>query len=83
MGREMKVLGNVFSLPEGQVSEPIIGNRGVFVIQVQSRTNPEAAEDLANIKRTESMNMSQRVNSQVYNALQKNAGVKDERAKYY
>lgn len=83
LGREMKVLGNVFSLPEGQVSEPIIGNRGVFVIQVQSRTNPEAAEDLADIKRTESMNMSQRVNSQVYNALQKNAGVKDERAKYY
>ncbi|MEQ9186266.1 MAG: peptidylprolyl isomerase [Cryomorphaceae bacterium] len=83
LGREMKVLGNVFSLPEGNVSQPIHGNRGVFVIQVKSRTSPEAEADLSNIKRTESGNMASRVNSQVYNALKKGAGVKDERGKYY
>ncbi|NQV51722.1 MAG: peptidylprolyl isomerase [Flavobacteriales bacterium] len=83
LGREMKVLGYAFSLPEGQVSKPIHGTRGVFVIEVKTRTNPDAEADLSNIKRTESGNMASRVNSQVYNALKKDAGVKDQRAKYY
>ena len=83
LGREMKVMGYAFSLPEGQVSQPIHGTRGVFVIQVKSRTSPEAEADLSNIKRTESSNMASRVNSQVYNALKKDAGVKDQLAKYY
>jgi peptidyl-prolyl cis-trans isomerase D len=83
LGREMKVLGAAFNLPEGQVSAPIVGNRGVFVIQVASRTIGEVSADLANTKRVESGNVASRVDSQVYNALKEVAGVKDQRARYY
>lgn len=83
LGREMVVLGNAFGLEQGVVSQPIVGNRGVYVIEVQERSKPEAASDLATVKRTESTNMESRVNNQVYNALQEGADIKDERGKYY
>ena len=83
LGREMKVLGTVYGLEAGQVSSPIIGNRGVFVLELVSKNIPEGELDLTSTKRTESSNMSSRVNAQVYEALKKNAGVNDNRAKFY
>ncbi len=83
LGREMKVLGTVYGMDAGEVSNPVIGDRGVFIIELVSKNIPEGELDLTNTKRTESSNMSSRVNSQVYEALKKNAGVQDNRAKYY
>ncbi|MDB9708308.1 peptidylprolyl isomerase [Salibacteraceae bacterium] len=83
LGREMKVLGTAYGMENGQVSSPIIGNRGVFVIELVSKNIPQGDLDLASTKRTESANMSSRVNSQVYEALKKEAGVVDNRAKFY
>ncbi len=37
-GREPKIVGAAFSLPEGQVSPAIAGNNAVFVMMVESRT---------------------------------------------
>lgn len=83
LGRELKVLGHAFGMAEGQVSEPIVGTRGVFVIRVDKKSMGEAAEDLVDIKRTESSNISSRVNAQVNKALEEVFGVEDYRAKYY
>ncbi len=37
-GREPKIVGAAFALPEGQVSSAIAGNNAVFVMMVESRT---------------------------------------------
>lgn len=46
-GREVGVIGYIFSMQEGQVSEPIEGENGVYVIEVTELTmaNPENMTD--------------------------------------
>jgi len=83
LGREMKVLGTVYGMEVGNTSGPVTGNRGVFILELVSKNIPEGDLDITNTKRTESSNMSSRVNTQVYEALKKNAGVVDNRAKFY
>ncbi len=82
LGREMKVMGAAFALEAGEVSSPIEGDRGVYMIEVTAK-QPAGEIDITSIKREESSNMSSRINAGVLQALQKSAGVEDRRAKYY
>ncbi|MEX2596413.1 MAG: peptidylprolyl isomerase, partial [Salibacteraceae bacterium] len=82
LGREMAFLGTVYTLEKGEVSGAIKGNRGVFVVRLDSKT-PAENIDVASIKRQQSNTMSSAVQSKAYNALQQAAGIVDKRARYY
>ncbi|MET1258958.1 peptidylprolyl isomerase [Flagellimonas sp. DF-77] len=82
-GREPFVVGSAFGIGEGQTSELLKGDSGVFLVQVNKKTD---AVDLPNFS-TYSTNLTtsnrNQVNGSVYNALKEGAEIEDNRATFY
>jgi peptidyl-prolyl cis-trans isomerase D len=83
-GNEPEIIGHVFALEQGAISPPLEGEAGVYVIQVVSKTPGAASSDNYGASRADLMQrMAMRVDYEVFTALQKAAGVKDERDRVY
>jgi peptidyl-prolyl cis-trans isomerase D len=82
-GREPLVIGAAFGLTEGQVSKPIVGNNGIYVIEVTKITPADGlpnyqavANRIENTKRTT-------VNTELYKTLKNASEIEDNRATFY
>lgn len=85
-GNEPYVVGYAMTLPEGTTSEPIEGNRGIFVVNVVSKTVPEPRSEYEVYRdelRDARRNQFSNVNLSVYKALKEFANVRDDRSKVY
>lgn len=81
-GAEPAVVGAVFGLEENEVSDPVEGNAGVFVIEVLSRTYNQPAQLSA--QKTQFQNaFRNRVPNEAFRALQENADIEDNRHRFY
>lgn len=83
LGREMKVLGTAFAMQQGAVSKPIQGNRGVFVISVTNIEDAGGEPQLEDEKRTLTEELRSKTQRTLYQALQENSDVVDNRGRYY
>jgi len=82
VGLEPAVIGTVASLDVDQVSEPIKGNNGVFVVMVTSETeNPTGT--LASEQTRLAQTLNYRASSQVFQAHRNAVEIVDKRAKFY
>ncbi|WP_010522073.1 peptidylprolyl isomerase [Aquimarina agarivorans] len=82
-GIEKKVVGTAFALDVNEVSKPIEGNKGVYVVKVTSKTPGQGLasyQGLANQKAEEEARKSR---SALLNALKDNADIEDKRAVLY
>lgn len=84
IGSEPKVVGTAFGLTDGQTSKPVVGNKGVFVVELVKKTIAEGVDNsfqaAANrLGRTK----ANAVNTKLYNALKDAAEIEDNRAKHY
>lgn len=82
-GPEPNVIGKLFTLKKGQLSDPIKGNSGVFVIYVDNFTEAPATNDFRPVRTQLTSMFKQRVTYDVYTALEKNAEVIDTRRLFY
>lgn len=82
-GRELAVIGSIFNLPQGQLSAPIVGNSGVFVVQVQSVTEADNGFNITDLRTDLQGAQGGQVNFRVKPALEKLADVEDNRYKFY
>jgi len=82
-GLEPKVIGAVFATPLGSTSQPIIGNAGVFVVEVTSKSVPEQAVDLDSFKLMMKSAIQNRVEPEVFRAIQESADIKDYRHRFF
>jgi len=83
-GIEPKVIATAVLMEEGQISAPIEGNQGVYVLVVNQKTTDEIAPDqLEQTKKTLEQSNMYRANYQATQALLKNAEIKDTRYKFY
>ncbi len=81
---EPSVAGASLGLAQGQVSKPIVGKSGVYVIKITSTTPGTLAEDALGMeKQMQGFSLQSQVESLFFNALEKNAKVVDERYKFY
>ncbi|MCE2613157.1 peptidylprolyl isomerase [Flavobacteriaceae bacterium D16] len=82
-GREPMVVGTAFAMEEGQVSELVQGESGIFLIEVSKK---EAAAELDNYA-TYAGNLqtanAARVNNAVFTALKNKADIEDNRSVFY
>lgn len=83
LGRELELMGTLFTLKEGQLSQPIIGFQGVFVVVVEKINMPTETKDYSQSKKQSQTTLQYRVDSEVFNALKTNAEIEDNRAKYF
>ena len=81
-GFEPAVAGAATALEANQVSKPVEGNSGVFVIKATSIT-PGTDQDVAANKQKLAAANSYRANMYAFEALRENAKIVDKRAKFY
>lgn len=82
-GPEPRVVGSVFAMEAGSLSEPIRGQNGVFVVEVTRLDEAIVPEDLSATKRQLQTAVSNRVPVDVLQALQNNARIEDNRSMFY
>ncbi|MET3978452.1 peptidyl-prolyl cis-trans isomerase D [Mucilaginibacter sp. UYP27] len=80
---EYKVVGTVFGSQPNKVSKPIEGQQGVYVISLDSFTNPAQLTNNVREKTQLGQTLVQRSQGQVLDALKDKANVKDNRAKFF
>jgi peptidyl-prolyl cis-trans isomerase D len=82
MGQELRVAGMISTLKEGQVSIPIEGQTGVFVVEIETVVPALEAKDYSAIKNQ--LNQSNRaITGKLLEALKDKFGVVDQRYKFY
>ncbi|MDO5607146.1 MAG: peptidylprolyl isomerase [Capnocytophaga sp.] len=83
VGREPKVVGTAFGLKQGQVSKPVLGENGVYVVALTSTTSAPAQADYSSYARSSETLKTSRAAQEVYNALYQSADIKDNRSSFY
>ncbi|MEO1434501.1 MAG: hypothetical protein AAFV80_03140, partial [Bacteroidota bacterium] len=86
--QEPAVLGSVFQLQEGQVSSPVEGEAGVYVLKMNQRPGVPEATDLASIRQQYSLQMTRNLNNTIggnplLNAMIEKSNVTDRRSRFY
>ena len=80
---ESEVVGRIFALPAGQTSKPMVGETGVYVVNMTAVTPAPAVTDAASEKKQIEDRIRTRSEGQLFNALRTAANVKDDRTKFY
>jgi peptidyl-prolyl cis-trans isomerase D len=83
LGVEPAFVGTVFSIAKGQMSKPVKGTMGVYVLVVDEVKEPEAVADYKTNKQQAEMQYQQRATYEVFNALKEKANVTDNRGRFY
>ena len=82
IGLEPAVIGTVGALNVDEVSEPIAGNNGVYVV-MPTAVNEGAGVDVATEKMRLAQTNTYRVGSEVFNVYRNSVEIEDKRAKFY
>ncbi len=82
MGSEPAVIGTLATLEKDQISSPVKGNNGVFIIKLISINDGTDADVEAEQKRL-SQALGYRANYQAYEAQRNSVEIEDDRAKFY
>lgn len=82
-GSEPVVVGTAYGMDAGQTSDLIIGNTGVFKIELIKKTDAPKLDNYSTYANSIKTNASTRANTAVYNALKETADIKDKRATFY
>ena len=82
-GKEPEVVGAVFSMEPGNVSEPIAGEQGVYVAELVSKFEAPAMDSYKSYAQQESAARRAQATMRVFEALKKKADIEDNRAKFY
>jgi peptidyl-prolyl cis-trans isomerase D len=83
VGREMQLFGPLFTLKEKEMSKPVAGESGVYVVRVDKIQEPAPVTDYNAIKKQSSNNYLYRAQMEPLEALKKKAKIKDNRAKFF
>ncbi|MBT8178271.1 MAG: peptidylprolyl isomerase [Eudoraea sp.] len=82
-GREPAVVGTAFAMNEGDTSQLIKGETGVFLIELIKKEAAPAMENYATYARNLQSSNALRVNNAVYTALKNKAEIEDNRSVFY
>jgi peptidyl-prolyl cis-trans isomerase D len=82
IGLEPKVIGTATNLLPDEISKPIAGNNGVYIIKVTTVSEGDN-QDVETEKLRLVQNLTFRAASQAYNAHLEKAEIEDQRAKFY
>jgi len=84
-GIEYAVIATATQLEKDKISKPIIGENGVYVLKVTSKTGVETIEDkdVENDKMNAERRLYFTISRQIFDALKDAAEVQDDRAKFF
>jgi peptidyl-prolyl cis-trans isomerase D len=82
LGREDALIGTAAGLKQGQISKPLSGETGVFVVVVTGYEDGTTPFDAKVMRQQTEQMLSGRADYEVYNALREKANIEDHRAKF-
>lgn len=82
-GSEPAVVGAAFAMNDGETSELIEGNTGVFIIKVTKKEEAPKLDNYSTYANTLRTSTANKVNTSVYNALKEASEIEDNRAVFY
>ena len=82
-GREPLVVGTAFSMESGSTSKMIVGETGVFMIEVIKKEEAPALDNYSTYANALQASNAAKVGSSVFNALKEKADIEDNRAVFY
>lgn len=82
-GIEPAINAAAFALDKNEVSKPLKGLNGVYIVEVSSLSVPEEITDIETDRSKLLTAYQTRTNFEAYEALRKAADIKDERYKFY
>lgn len=82
-GSEPRVVGTAFGLKEGETSQPIAGNKGVYVVQVVSKFEAPKMDSYKPFAQQQSMATRAQATMGVFEALKEKAEIEDNRSRFY
>ncbi|TSA24800.1 MAG: peptidyl-prolyl cis-trans isomerase, partial [Bacteroidetes bacterium] len=83
IGRENDVVGELFTLPAGKLVGPLQGNFGVYLVVVDNVIPAPTQEDFTSEERSDRQGWNNRVSNSLFEALKKQAEIKDNRELFY
>lgn len=83
IGNEPKVLAAAFGQQEGQVSAPIRGNNGVYLVKTTTLTEGSVVGNIPTVRRTLTSTNRSRAPFSLINALKEKFRAEDNRSKYF
>ncbi|MBI9035158.1 MAG: peptidylprolyl isomerase [Bacteroidales bacterium] len=82
-GREIKAIGQIFALEAGQVSAVIEGTTGIFIVKLNKYNKPSEITDFTTNQQTLVRSFNQKVQREVYPAIEEKADIVDNRILFY
>jgi peptidyl-prolyl cis-trans isomerase D len=82
-GFEPNVVGAFYGMEKEQLSSPILGNNGVYVVYADDFIASTVPKDLTSLKKQLEGQLQPRANFEATNALKELADIEDNRAKFY
>jgi peptidyl-prolyl cis-trans isomerase D len=83
LGVEPAVIGEAFTLNQGETSAPIVGKTGVFVVKATRKTENNPAFNLPQTRRNISLPVQNGMSRNLIEAMKKNADIEDNRSRFY
>ena len=83
LGENSAFVGAAFATQEGSTSLPFAGSNAVYVLQVDNVITAPPNSDNSNLSQLSKINLQNRANIEVYQALEKLAEVEDNRSNFY
>lgn len=83
IGRDMKVVGKLFTLPKGIVTGPVSGRFDAYFVLIDDVIPAPPKEDFTYERMQLGQAFGSQVSNSLYTALQKSAVIKDDRVKFY
>ncbi len=83
LGSEPNVLAAAYNMEANATSQPIVGNNGIYVIQLLNKTLPTAVTNLPQVKKQASSAYQTQVGRQLIQAMKKTVKIKDSRSTFY
>lgn len=82
-GNEPLVVGAAFALEQGEMSKPIAGDKGVYLVELTSLNRAPEMDSYRNFATQQTQQRRQLVQSRVFEALKNKAEIEDNRANFY
>ncbi len=83
LGQEAKVVAAAFKINQNAVSQPVIGENGVYIVQTTSKPDSPAPSNLGAIRNTISQPSKNQVATGMIQSMKKNANIEDKRSSFF
>ncbi len=83
LGAEPNVIASAFKLEAGQLSEPVIGESGVYIVKTNAKNTAASGANVGTLRTQSSSRMKNSIYGNLMNTWKKLKNVEDERSKFF